>query len=449
MPGDFWNDLWSTLSGCLGAPRRRRPTFSLCANAFGPSIEDFEPRIVPAALCDLTPVVVQGPESAAPGDRITVNLQIDNLGAVASPRFHVAIRLSLDGIMDSQDPLVATVAHRKIAADGNAQWTLRLKLPDILPVGTYHIGVVVDPGDQVPEQDEANNTLADAGTIAVFRNALIGRVKYQKGTKPVEIHALGGELAPINPGITTWIVIHGRDESSDSPDLVALAQQIDQYQSGDQVLVLDWKKAAASGLVGGQGENYIRPVAAWAAQALTEYGFAGQHLNLVGYSWGAEVAAEMSEDLGDVNSILAIDPARDYPGGSYNPDAPGEVDFQAHADHSWAFFATSSFPFGSPISASTAENTIVLTGSDHFGIVSVVTSILALPANNPVAAEFSLVSLLTGAPMPTWQPDKYSSDGSLDIASGKFDAVIVATVNGRSVAVLRYFDGAEEQTISA
>ncbi|MDB5336098.1 MAG: Hemolysin-type calcium-binding repeat family protein [Planctomycetaceae bacterium] len=449
MPRDCWNDLLNWLAPHVVIRRPRTTRVNSVRRKFASVIEDFEPRIVPAALCDLAPALVQGPVAAAPGDRITVNIEINNLGAVASPKFQVEIRLSLDGIIDSQDQLLVTVGRRKISVGDNAQWSQRLKLPENLPAGTYHIGVVVDPGNQVPEQNEINNSLADTGTIAVFRDALTGRVKYQKGTQPVEIHALGDGLAPINPDITTWIVIHGRNESSTSPDLVALAQQIDQYQPGDQVLVLDWKKAAASGELGGQGENYIRPVAAWAAQALTDYGFTGPHLNLVGYSWGAEVAAEMSEDLGDVNSILAIDPARDYPGGSYNPDAHGEVDFQAHADHSWAFFATSSFPFGSPIPASTAENAIVLTGSDHFGIVSVVTSVLALPDNNPIAADFSVAALLTALPLPTWQPDSYSPIGSLDLVNGVFDAELVATVNGKSVSALRYFDGSEERTISA
>lgn len=431
------------------AVRRRTLRLNTVARKFASAIECFEPRIVPTAMCDLTATIVQGPAAAAPGDRITVDLKIENLGVVTSPRFQIEIRLSLDGIIDSQDQLLATVARRKVAAGANAEWSQRVKLPENLPAGTYHIAVVVDPGNQMAEQNESNNALADAGATAIFRNALTGRVKYLQGTRPVEIHASGDGRAAINPDTTTWIVIHGRNESSTSPDLVTLAQQIDQYQPGDQVLVLDWTKAAASGDLGGQGENYIRPVAAWAAQALTDYGFTGDHLNLVGYSWGAEVAAEISEDLGDVNSILAIDPARDYPGGSYNPDAPGEVDFQAHAAHSWAFFATSNFPFGSPISSSTADNAIVVTGSDHFGIVSVVTSVLALPANSPIAAEFSLAALLTGIPLPTWQQDSYSPLGDLDLVEGTFDAVLMATVNGKSVSALRYFNESEEQTVSA
>lgn len=449
MPCALWKHLWSAFARSrANAPRSRTTRPTRATSHCGAILEDLELRIVLATECDLTPVLVQAPATAEPGDRIAVSIQIGNLGAANSPRFQVEIRLSLDGIINGDDQRLTTVAHKKIGAGGAAQWSQQFRLPETLPAGSYHIGLIIDPAHQVAEQNEANNTLADTNTTAVFRSQLAGRVKYQKGTKPAEIHRLDESGAAINPELTTWLVIHGRNESSTSPDLVALAQQIEQYQSGDQVLVLDWQKAAASGVLGGQGENYIRPVAAWAAQALTDYGFRGLQLNLVGYSWGAEVAAELSEVLGQVNSILAIDPARDYPGGSYNPEAPGEVVFQAHAKQSWAFFATASLPFGSPLPASTAEDAFVLTGSDHFGVVSVITSILALPVNHPFATEFSLAALLTGVPQPTWQPDSYSFVGTLQLADGEFDAVLIASPSGKRISGLRFFDGLEEQILS-
>jgi pimeloyl-ACP methyl ester carboxylesterase len=418
------------------------------ADKLCPIIDELEPRIVPAAVCDLTPGLIEGPGTAVPGERLQMGIQVSNLGAVSSPRFQVEIRLSLDGVIDDQDPVLATINRRKVRAAGTVLWTQRFKLPDNLPAGVYHFGVVVDPANRIAEGNEANNTGIAGDTTPIYRTALDGRVKSLQKSKPVSIHALGDTGAPLDLNATTWLIIHGRNESSMSPDLVTLGQQIDQYQPGDQVLVLDWQKAAFSGALGGQGENYILPVAAWAAQTLTEYGFAGSQLNLVGYSWGAEVAEEMSEILGHVNSIVAIDPARDYPGGSYNPEAPGEINLQAHASHSWAFFASASLPFGSPIVATTAENAIVLTGSDHFGVVSVVTSLLALPVDSPIAAAFSIAGLLTGLPIPNWPSDSYSSIGDLDISSGTFEAVVLADATGKSISSLRYFDGAVEQTIS-
>jgi pimeloyl-ACP methyl ester carboxylesterase len=411
-------------------------------------IESLESRWLPSAVCDLKPSLVNGPESAAPGSRISIQTAVDNLGTSAASKFQVQYRLSLDAVIDDQDPLLATVTRKRISGEGTVQWSQTVTLPSDLPAGTYHISVIVDPANTIPEGNETNNSLADAGTITVASATLSGQVQYLKARRPVDLHVLGNSTASIDPTETTWIVIHGRNESSTSPNLVQLATQIDAYQPGDQVLLLDWRKAAKSGSIGGQGENYIRPVATWAAEALTAYGFSGQQLNLVGYSWGAEVAAEMAEVIGQVNAIMAIDPARDYPGGSYNPEAPGEVDFEAHADQSWAFFASSSLPFGSAINASTAEDAFVVTGSDHFGIVSLVTNLISLADQNAVGSDFPLTQLLTGIPVSTWVGSSYSSLGVLNVGTGTFDAVLIATPNGMAVQSLRFFDGSTEQSVS-
>lgn len=412
------------------------------------SIEQVEPRWVPSALCDLSPVLIQGPSTAEPGSKISVQTTVDNLGSGASPRFRVEYRLSLDEALDQEDVLLAVVHQKKIDGNGQADWTQSVKLPRNLPAGHYQLLASVDPGNSIAETNEANNALS-SGTIFVANTQLSGRVRYRKESHRVEIHVLGDGSAAIDPAVTTWLVIHGRNQSSESPDLVQLATQIDQYQPGDQVLLLDWRKAAESGSIGGQGENYIRPVAAWAAEALADYGITGQQLNLVGYSWGADIADEMAAGFGQVNSILAIDSARDFPGGSYNPESPGEVDFDAHAAHSWAFFATSNFPFGSAMNASSAASSFIVTGADHFKIVTLVTNLLALPAENGVAANFQLSELLTGAPAVVWVTNAYSDQGVLDVADGIFDAVLVATTDGLSIEALRFFDGDVEQTILA
>lgn len=411
-------------------------------------VEQLEARWVPSAICDLSPTLIRGPATAEPDAKITVQTTVDNLGLGPSSRFQIEYRLSLDEIADDQDLLLASTTHRKI--DGNEQedWVQTLKLPANIPAGTYRLVVIVDPGNAVAEANEANNSLSSSESIAVACLTLSGRVQYLKASRPVEIYVLG-ESSAIDPALMTWLVIHGRNQSAESTNLNQLASQIDQYQPGDQVLLLEWRKAARSGLLGGNGENYIRPVASWAAEALTAYGITGQQLNLVGYSWGADIAAEMAEVIGQVNSILAIDSARDYPGGSYNPDTPGEIDFAAHADYSWAFFASSSFPFGSATGSGTATSSFVVTGGDHFAIVTLVTSLLALPAENPVAASIPLSQLLTGLPAPTWMINAYTDQGVLDVTVGIFDAVLVVTSNGQSIQALRFFDGVTEQTVSA
>ena len=445
--------LWNLIGDILGRPARRRRGAHgrRVPSVFGCSVEQCEPRIVPAALSDLTATLIQAPNLAATGTSIKVTTEIGNLGKGASPKFQIEYRLSLDEVIDGQDILLTTVTRTRIKANGTSQFIQQVTLPANLNAGNYRLGIIVDPAGKVSETNEANNAIASSQMISItkLRDQLSGQVTYQKKTQPVDIRGLGPGATLIDPALTTWVVIHGRNQSSSSANVVQLAKQIDQYQPGDQVLLLDWTKAAESGSIGGNGENYIRPVAAWAAQALTDYGFAGSQINLVGYSWGALIAAETAEVIGRVNSILAVDPARDYPGGSYNPEKSGEVNLQSHAGQSWAFHATSYFPYGTATVAGTAEECFVVTGSDHFGVVSAVTSLLNLPDGNAVAAEFSLSELLTGTSQVTRQVDSYSDTGSLVKSGGKFDAVLAAAADGLSVTSLRYFDGAKEHTLQA
>lgn len=451
MPSSRSTNLWNHLcSTAWFAPRSRRRE-SHAIGSLGAAVETCEPRVLPAALCDLSPIPTDTHSVASPGEKIPKDIRIENLGELESPRVRIEIRLSQDDVIDDQDRLLATVTRGKIPPGGMIQWTQWLKLPKDLPNGSYHIGVVIDPDNRIAEQDESNNRQASEGTLRILERTLEGRVRSEGGAKPVEIHAfsLPFHFVPrVDPNLTTWMLIHGRNESSTAPDLVALAQQINGFQEGDQVLVLDWSRAAASGELSGRGENYIRPVAEWAAGALRDYGFSGEQLNLVGYSWGAEVAAEIAEEFGTVNSVLAIDSARDYPGGTYNPEAPGEVNLEAHAENSWGFYSASGLQFGSPIVASTAEHDVVVVGSDHFAIMKVVTSLLALPADNPVAEGLSLMeSLLTGNPVPVWQDDSYAATGDTDLADGLFDVLITATANGKAVVSFSAFIDGDEITV--
>jgi hypothetical protein len=164
-------------------------------------------------VCDLTPALVEGPDTAVPGERLKVGIQVSNLGAVNSPRFQVEIRLSLDGVIDDQDPVLKTIGRRQISAGGTRQWNQRIKLPDNLPAGVYYFGVIVDPANRIAEEIEANNTRVAGDATSIFHDALTGRVKSVKGTKPVSIHVLGDSETPINPDVTTWLIIHGRNES--------------------------------------------------------------------------------------------------------------------------------------------------------------------------------------------------------------------------------------------
>ncbi|MEO1430173.1 MAG: hypothetical protein AAFV71_14130 [Cyanobacteria bacterium J06633_8] len=107
----------------------------------------------------------------------------------------------------------------------------------------------------------------------------------------------------------TWVIIHGWNDTPDG-QFTELAQEIATANSGDRVLLLDWREAAynadktygidhsALGKGNFRAASWIDPVAEFAVGALSEYyGIdslaASQSLNLIGHSLGSLVSAEI------------------------------------------------------------------------------------------------------------------------------------------------------------
>ncbi|BAY84805.1 hemolysin-type calcium-binding region protein [Calothrix parasitica NIES-267] len=109
----------------------------------------------------------------------------------------------------------------------------------------------------------------------------------------------------------TWVIIHGWNDNPDDR-FTELAQEIATTNTGDRVLLLDWREAAfnstemlgieygALGTGNFRAATWIDPVAEFAVEALNDYyGIdsvaASQSLNLVGHSLGSLVSAEIGK----------------------------------------------------------------------------------------------------------------------------------------------------------
>jgi pimeloyl-ACP methyl ester carboxylesterase len=242
--------------------------------------------------------------------------------------------------------------------------------------------------------------------------------------------------------VPTWIVIHGRNSAPTTSYITQIATALEAETTGDQVLLLDWNVPAYGGLFGGGGENYIKPIAAWMRSTLvTSNLFAASQLNFAGHSWGAYIASETAELVGQVNSIIALDPATDFPGGSYNPEKTGEVNFAANTRMSWAFYDADGDIYGSSKTAVTADETFTLKSTNHSKLVEVVADLIALDSlTNPLAALFDLGRLLDppNNPPAPWSPNRYSASGALVATGGLYEAVIYTTNSGTKFASVDY-----------
>src|ERR1035437_3612243 len=237
----------------------------------------------------------------------------------------------------------------------------------------------------------------------------------------------------IDPTKQTWIVIHGRNSSSintSGANIVRLAQDILAQRPNDQVLVLDWSAAAQDDnpsiyypldITPFTHDDWIEPIAQWAATALTGYGFSGLSLNLVGHSWGGNMTDEIAKRItGGVNTIVALDPAKNgifgYH-GAYNPDSnfgsqSAQINFARDSQYSWAFH--SSFEGSEYTSTSADEAFVVNTGLNqvdppdaHNASVNLFSYMLEHSTDNTdsVSPLFQLQRLLAHTAGP-WLPDQ-------------------------------------------
>lgn len=412
-------------------------------------LEQLEARWTPAA--DLVPALVDMPDRVAIGAAVSVQVDIDNTGNLASGNYVIEFRLSTDATLTSADRLLASVTRSTIAAGKDSQWVQSITLPADLTPGTYFVGAIVDPLNKIRENSETNNSRADVAASTLFRNSLTGNVTYGGVAKSVTIRPLNpsAELYNDRP---TWIVAHGRNSSPATTGIAQIAAAIDGEFTTDQVLVLDWSAAAASGLIGGSGENYIKPIATWAATTLVGYGITADEINFVGHSWGAYIGAELGEKLTEINSIMALDPATDFPGGSYNPEATvsgnPEVDFARNSRFSWAFYESAADIYGSAKTSATADEAIVVRGADHSKLVQVMADTISRDQSTaPLAAQFDLQRLLLAVANPIWVTNQYNISGQRS-AGQPYEAVLYAATGGIKVQSLTFWNGASSQTMT-
>lgn len=257
------------------------------------------------------------------------------------------------------------------------------------------------------------------------------RMPNPNGHRPsinVSLSAVDG--APIRSGAMTWLVIHGRVSNSEAFRALASALR---NTTGQQVLLLDWAQGAEDntadhllGLDGIAGAEWIPYVADWASTYLASIGIRGQQLNLAGHSWGSYVAARIAapERSGNVNAIVAMDPARAGIGFNGAGDREDQINFGRLARMSWAFYGNGSF--GNSAIAATATESFTVTSDDfsnntwnpktvalrrhiapHHLFLQIVTRPYAL------AGTMTLSRLLNGRRHPNFTVDAFSAETSV------------------------------------
>jgi len=205
---------------------------------------------------------------------------------------------------------------------------------------------------------------------------------------PVTVRSISG---PIQQSKETWLVCHGRADTSQSFE--SLAANLDKRKPDDQVLLVDWLGAKAESLLGysqSQGAVVRMEPNSSAESTANLVSLASSRfldttadkiyswlrlrqippnlLNWVGHSWGALMGFEFADQAsasGGISSLVALDPASSgaaastLSGDIYSRH--GQVDFRTNTGYSMSFVApTSGISFGDVIKASKATDSFLV-----------------------------------------------------------------------------------------
>jgi GH25 family lysozyme M1 (1,4-beta-N-acetylmuramidase)/nucleoid-associated protein YgaU/pimeloyl-ACP methyl ester carboxylesterase len=316
------------------------------------------------------------------------------------------------------------VGDRKVGGNldyvTDGAFTATLNLPSDMFLGNYQVKIVA--------KNKANmaDSFYSPFLIKVVSTKVSGSIGVTNGgeSRSATLESLGGEYIENKP---TWIVIHGMDSNPDG--IKQLAEAIEGYKEGEQVLTFDWSEGAKSNLLVGIGASFIESAATFAAESLKSWGIDGPtKLNVAGHSLGAYVAAEIAERIpGGVNKLISLDIAKEFPEGYVSES----IDLSANSQFSWGFYGSN---LGSSPRTVTADESFSMGfvtnwfGGNH-GYVKDVFAFLVKQSyenpNNPVSKFFAL-DQMSSTVSPPWRLNEFNDLGGNVIGDRRYEGRIEA-----------------------
>lgn len=313
--------------------------------------------------------------------------------------------------------------------------------------GTYYIGVS-SSGNSTYDPVDYFRPGESGSTTGSYNLEIIGGRRIASTTKDeiqVSLTRVDKQDADIDPSLPTWVFVHGLhgsfQETFDSPASAGqptLSKEIRDRSPEAQILALDWD--ASGSLPFAAVESRIPSVAAWAADHLRDFGFLGSKLNLIGHSFGSNIAGEIAALMPDgVNTIIALDPAADAPLNDYHPQQ--RINFAQHSQFSWAFHDAQvgnlPFPLGHFTTPTTAHEAFNVLGGSHTTIDNLLATMLHDSVGGGGANQyFQLARLLAHTPGP-WVGNQYNHFGARS-PDGGYEAVISTSAFGTVAQSIRF-----------
>jgi pimeloyl-ACP methyl ester carboxylesterase len=241
----------------------------------------------------------------------------------------------------------------------------------------------------------------------------------------------------------TWVIIHGLGASKGDDQIKRLARAVDAMSPRDQVLVVDWSGLAFATDDPFLAESNAQAAAGAVATKIRAIGLPASRINLIGYSMGGYVAAQIAADLhgeGGVNRIVALDPAAPRTGvNKKGHRVPVAVNFTMDSEYAIAFHGVDRW--SQFVTATSADDTVRLDniGADddhrHAAVIDLFSTMVE--RNNAgnadaVSRVFSLARIKDGA-VPGWRRDQFGVD-----SGAGYEAVLTATPSPLAPTLLTY-----------
>jgi pimeloyl-ACP methyl ester carboxylesterase len=106
--------------------------------------------------------------SAQPGQTITIDYDLNNIGSVDAAGFELGFYISADATVDKNDELFAYSPNASQLANSSTHHHGTAPLPaDLTPGLTYFVGIIADDTDVIPNELSENNNASNVVSIAV------------------------------------------------------------------------------------------------------------------------------------------------------------------------------------------------------------------------------------------------------------------------------------------
>jgi len=101
------------------------------------------------------------------GTTFTARASFGNMGTITE-NFDIIYVLSTNSTISTSDTIVASGTGTASPGDFHTfSWSARV--PNNLPVGTYSLGMIIDPNNKIPEEIEGNNVVLLRTKVRVIR----------------------------------------------------------------------------------------------------------------------------------------------------------------------------------------------------------------------------------------------------------------------------------------